>query len=173
ARRAMEQTPPEGGRWLDPLAANQVLAAYAIPTVPAMLAQDATQAAAAAKSFLAAGPPVAVKIMSPDIVHKSDVGGVRLGFSSEAAVEAAAADIIARARAAKPEARITGVIVQPMIIRPKAHELIVGIADDPTFGPVIVFGQGGTAVEVMDDKALALPPVDLKMARDLIARTRV
>ncbi len=114
-----------------------------------------------------------MKIVSPDIVHKSDVGGVRLGLSSEAAVEAAAADIIARARAAKPEARITGVIVQPMIISPKAHELIVGVADDPTFGPVIVFGQGGTAVEVMDDKALALPPLDLKMASDLIARTRV
>jgi acetyltransferase len=173
ARRAIAQTLHEGRRWLDPLAANQVLAAYAIPTVPAMLAQDATQAAAAAKPFLAAGAPVVVKILSPDIVHKSDVGGVRLGLSSEAAVEAAAADIIARARAAKPEARITGVIVQPMIIRPKAHELIAGIADDPTFGPVIVFGQGGTAVEVMDDKALALPPLDLKMASDLIARTRV
>jgi len=150
-----------------------VLTAYAIPTVPATLAQDATQAGAAAKPFLAAGHPVVVKILSPDIVHKSDVGGVRLGLSSEAAVEAAAADIIARARIAKPEARITGVIVQPMIIRPKAHELIVGIADDPTFGPVIVFGQGGTAVEVIDDKALALPPLDLKMASDLIARTRV
>ncbi len=173
ARRATEQTLHEGRRWLDPLAANQVLAAYAIPTVPAMLAQDSTEAAAAAKPFLAAGHPVVVKIVSPDIVHKSDVGGVRLGLSSEAAVEAAAADIIARARAAKPEARITGVIVQPMIISPKAHELIVGVADDPTFGPVIVFGQGGTAVEVMDDKALALPPLDLKMASDLIARTRV
>jgi acetyltransferase len=116
---------------------------------------------------------VVVKILSPDIIHKSDVGGVRLGLSSEAAVAAAAADIIARARVAKPEARITGVIVQPMIIRPKAYELIVGIADDPTFGPVIVFGQGGTAVEVIDDKTLALPPLDLKMASDLIARTRV
>ena len=70
-------------------------------------------------------------------------------------------------------ARISGVTVQPMIIRPKARELIAGIADDPTFGPVIVFGRGGTAVEVINDKALSLPPLDLNLARDLIARTRV
>ncbi len=69
----------------------------------------------------------------------------------------------------KPEARIAGVTIHPMIVRPKARELIVGIADDPTFGPVIVFGRGGTAVEVIDDKALALPPLDLNLARDLIA----
>jgi acetyltransferase len=66
-----------------------------------------------------------------------------------------------------------GVTLQPMIVRPKAHELIIGIADDPTFGPVIVFGAGGTGVEVINDKALALPPLDLKLARDLISRTRV
>ena len=173
ARRAVEQTLHEGRRWLDPIAANQVLNAYAIPTVSAMRAHDPTQAGAAAKPFLGAGHPVVVKILSPDIVHKSDVGGVRLGLSSEAAVEAATADIIARARVARPDARITGVVVQPMIIRPKAHELIVGIADDPTFGPVIVFGQGGTGVEVINDKALALPPLDLKMASELVARTRV
>ena len=84
-----------------------------------------------------------------------------------------AADILARARAAKPDARIDGVTVFPMVVRPKARELIVGVADDPTFGPVIVFGQGGTAVKVIDDKALALPPLDLALAHGLIARTRV
>jgi acetyltransferase len=73
----------------------------------------------------------------------------------------------------RPEARITGVTIHPMILRPKARELIAGIADDPTFGPVVVFGRGGTAVEVIDDKALALPPLDLQLARELIARTRV
>ena len=73
----------------------------------------------------------------------------------------------------KPEARIAGVAIYPMVIRPKARELIAGIADDPTFGPVVVFGQGGTAVEVISDKALALPPLDLKLARDLIGRTQV
>src|SRR6185295_12714025 len=66
-----------------------------------------------------------------------------------------------------------GVTIHRMIVRPKARELIAGIADDPTFGPVVVFGRGGTAVEVIDDKALALPPLDLRMAHELIARTRV
>jgi acetyltransferase len=173
ARRVIERTLRDGQRWLDPISAAEVLTAYAIPVVPALVARSADEAAAVAKSFLAAGKSVAVKVLSPDIVHKSDVGGVVLELTSEAATRAATEDVIARARAAKPAARITGVIVQPMIARPKAQELIVGIADDPTFGPVIAFGQGGTGVEVTNDKALALPPLDLNMANDLIARTRV
>jgi acetyltransferase len=173
ARAVVEKTLSNGRRWLDPIAAAQVLTAYAVPTVPVVLARDPEQAAAVAKPFLAAGQSVAVKIQSPDIVHKSDIGGVRLGLTSEVAVRDAAADIIARARQAKPDAEITGVIVQPMIVRPRAHELLVGLADDPTFGPVLAFGQGGTAVEAIDDKALALPPLDLVMASNLIARTRV
>ncbi len=173
ARRPVEAAIRDGRRWLDPLEVVEVMTAYAIPTVPTLLARDADEAGATARPFLAAGTPVVVKILSPDIVHKSDVGGVRLDLASEAAVRTAAAEIIASARAARPDARITGVTIQPMIVRPKAHELIVGIADDPTFGPVIAFGQGGTAVEVLNDKALALPPLDLKMAGDLIARTRV
>ena len=85
----------------------------------------------------------------------------------------ATADILARAKALRPEARISGVIVQAMVVRPKARELILGLADDPTFGTVVVFGRGGTAVEIINDKALALPPLDLQLARDLIERTRV
>jgi acetyltransferase len=173
ARRPVEAAIRGGRRWLDPLEVVEVMTAYGIATVPTLLARDADQAGAVARPFLAAGTPVVVKILSADIVHKSDVGGVRLDLASEAAVRAAAADIIAAARAVRPDARITGVTVQPMIVRPKAHELIAGIADDPTFGPVIAFGQGGTAVEVLDDKALALPPLDLKLAGGLIARTRV
>jgi acetyltransferase len=173
ARRPIEEALRDGRRWLDPLAAGQVLTAYGIATVPTALARDPDHAGALAQPFLAAGDSIVVKIQSPDIVHKSDIGGVRLGLTTRPVVEAAAADIIARARAVRPDARIAGVIVQPMIIRPKAWELIVGIADDPTFGPVIAFGQGGTAVEVIGDKALALPPLDLKMASDLIAGTRI
>ena len=86
---------------------------------------------------------------------------------------AATGDILARAKALRPEARISGVVVQAMATRPKARELILGLADDPTFGTVIVFGHGGTAVEIINDKALALPPLDLQLARDLIGRTRV
>jgi acetyltransferase len=159
--------------WLDPIEMTRVFEAYGIAITPAVLARDAGEAAAAAKPYLDEGTPVVLKIQSPDIVHKSEVGGVRLNLGNERVVREAAADILRRAREAKPEARINGVAVFPMIVRPKARELIVGIADDPTFGPVIVFGQGGTAVEVINDKALALPPLDLALAHGLIARTRV
>src|ERR1700716_192271 len=111
--------------------------------------------------------------MSRDIVHKSDVGGVVLNLTSADAVRKATADILARAKALRPKARISDVIVQAMMVRPKARELILGLADDPTFGTVVVFGRGGTAVEIINDKALALPPLDLQLARDLIERTRV
>ena len=163
----------DGRAWLDPLEFTRLLAAYSIPVAPAFLARNAEEAAVVAAPLLAGGSTVVVKILSPDIVHKSEVGGVRLNLASEDAVREAVADILARARAARPDARITGVTLHPMVLRPKARELIAGIADDPTFGPVIVFGRGGTAVEVIDDKALALPPLDLELAHALIARTRV
>jgi acetyltransferase len=159
--------------WLDPFEISKILSAYGIAVAPARLARDPDEAVAAARPHLAKGDAVVLKVLSPDIVHKSEVGGVRLGLVGEQAVFQAAAEILNRARTAKPGVRIAGVTVFPMIVRPMARELIVGIADDPTFGPVIVFGQGGTAVEVISDKALALPPLDLALARDLIARTRV
>jgi acetyltransferase len=159
--------------WLDPIEIAKVFAAYGIPLTPVTLARTAEEAAEAARPHLAGGGAVVLKILSPDIVHKSDVGGVRLNLTAESAVRAAAAEILDRVRAARPQARIDGVTVSPMIVRPKARELIVGVADDPTFGPVMVFGQGGTAVEVISDKALMLPPLDLELARRLIARTRV
>jgi acetyltransferase len=161
----------EGRSWLDPLEICGLMAAYAIPIASAALARDPDEAAVAARPLLGHGA-VAVKILSPDIIHKSDVGGVRLNLADEAAVRDATADILARARTARPDARITGVTLHPMIVRRKARELIAGLADDPTFGPVVVFGSGGTAVEVIDDKALALPPLDLKLAHEMIARTR-
>jgi acetyltransferase len=163
----------DGYAWLDPIAVAKVLAAYGIAATQPILAPDPEAAAAAARPHLAQGGEVVLKIQSPGIVHKSEVGGVRLNLTTEVAVRDAAADILRRARAARPDARIAGVTVFPMVVRPKARELIIGLADDPTFGPVIVFGQGGTAVEAIDDKALALPPLDLALARGLIARTRV
>src|SRR5262249_43935396 len=152
---------------------TRLLAAYSIPIAPALLARNADEAAAAARPFLAQGLGVVVKILSPDIVHKSEVGGVRLNLTSERAVRDAVVDILARARAVKPAARIPGVTILPMVLRPKAHDLIAGIGDDPTFGRVIVFGRGGTAAEVIGDKAPAPPPLDLALARELIGRTRV
>jgi acetyltransferase len=158
--------------WLDPLEIAELMAAYAIPIASVTLARDPDEAVAAAQPLLKSGP-VAAKILSPDIVHKSDVGGVRLNLGDERAVRQAVTDILARARSAKPEARITGVTIHPMIVRPRARELIAGLANDETFGPVVVFGAGGTAVEVINDKALTLPPLDLRLADDLIGRTRV
>ena len=173
ARRIVQNAVADGRVWLNPVEVTGLLGAYGIPVVPALMARDAEEAAAVAGPMLATGTPVVVKILSPDIVHKSEVGGVRLNLASADAVRGATQDILTRARATRPDARIEGVTLHPMIQRPKARELIAGIADDPTFGPVVVFGSGGTAVEVVNDKALALPPLDLRMAHDLIAHTRV
>jgi acetyltransferase len=173
ARAVVASAVQQGRMWLDPIECTRLLAAYAIPIAPAELARNTDEAAAAAEQFLTKGLGVVAKILLPDIVHKSEVGGVRLNLTSERAVREAVPDILARARAAKPGARIIGVTIHPMVLRLNARELIAGIADDPTFGPVIVFGRGGTAVEVIGDKALALPPLDLELARGLIARTRV
>jgi acetyltransferase len=163
----------DGRRWLDPVEIKRLLEAYEIAMVPTFAAADADEAVLHASALFAQGATVVLKIMSRDIVHKSDVGGVVLNLTSTDAVRAATADILARAKALRPEARISGVIVQAMVVQPKARELILGLADDPTFGTVIVFGRGGTAVEIINDKALALPPLDLQLAHDLIERTRV
>jgi acetyltransferase len=163
----------DGRQWLDPVEVRRLLEAYDIAMVPTFAAADAEQAVVYASAIFAQGATVVLKIMSRDIVHKSDVGGVVLNLTSADAVRAATAEILARAKALRPEARIAGVIVQAMVVRAKARELILGLADDPTFGTVIVFGRGGTAVEIINDKALALPPLDLPLARDLIERTRV
>ena len=157
----------------DPVEIKRLLEAYGIAMVPTFAAADADAAVAQASKLFAQGATVVLKIMSRDIVHKSDVGGVVLNLTNADAVRMAADDILARAKALRPEARISGVIVQAMVVRQKARELILGLANDPTFGTVVVFGRGGTAVEIINDKALALPPLDLQLARDLIERTRV
>ncbi|MEA2795864.1 MAG: acetyltransferase [Bradyrhizobium sp.] len=173
ARQIVAAALADGRRWLDPVEVKRLLDAYEIAMVPTFAAADAEQAVALASRLFAQGATVVLKIMSRDIVHKSDVGGVVLNLTSPDAVRAATDDILARAKALRPEARISGVIVQAMVVRSKARELILGLADDPTFGTVVVFGRGGTAVEIINDKALALPPLDLQLARDLIERTRV
>jgi acetyltransferase len=173
ARTIVENVIEDGRTWLDPLEAASLFECYGIPVVPTRSARDPDEAAEVAAPLLAEHGSVAVKIWSRDIVHKSDVGGVQLGLSTVDAVRKTTADMIARVRSLKPDARIAGVIVQPMIHRPKARELILGIADDPTFGPVVLFGHGGTATEVINDKALALPPLDLQLARDLMSHARV
>jgi acetyltransferase len=173
AQHIITQALADGRQWLTVVEAGTLLEAYRIPSADVSLAANAEEALAIAEKLLRRFPSLAVKILSPDIVHKSDVGGVRLNLSSPEAVCDAAEQILASVRRVKPEARIAGVTVHPMIVRPHARELIAGIADDSTFGPVIVFGCGGTAVEVINDKALALPPLDLRSADELIGRTRI
>ena len=148
---------------------KSVLQAYAIPTVDTRTARDPAEAARIAAEI---GGRVAIKILSPDIVHKSDVGGVRLDLSG-AEVESAAREMLDKVNGRAPQARLAGFSVEEMISRPQAFELLAGIADDPVFGPVILFGQGGTAAEIIRDRAIGLPPLNLPLAREMIGRTRV
>ncbi|MGZ5826958.1 MAG: bifunctional acetate--CoA ligase family protein/GNAT family N-acetyltransferase [Xanthobacteraceae bacterium] len=156
--------------WLDAIAVQELLKSYRIPIVQTVHARTPDEVAAAVRRIVG---PIALKILSPDITHKSDVGGVILSIVGEDAARTAAANMDLRIAKLLPNARLTGFIVQQMVQRPHAQELILGMAVDRTFGPFILFGQGGTAVEIIDDKALALPPLNLKLARELIARTRV
>ncbi|MDH3453251.1 MAG: acetate--CoA ligase family protein, partial [Gammaproteobacteria bacterium] len=150
--------------------AKQLLAAYGIPIVETRVATNAEKAA---NSALEIGFPVAVKVLSPDISHKSDVGGVVLHLDNAEQVREACKGIIERASTLQPGARLQGFTVQSMVNKPTAHELILGVASDAVFGPVLLFGQGGTAVEVIGDRAVALPPLNQVLAREMVQRTRV
>jgi acetyltransferase len=150
--------------------AKRVLAAYGIPVVPTEVVLDAAEAAHAAARI---GFPVAVKVLSRDITHKSDVGGVALELDSEQEVRDAVGLMADKVCTAAPGARIDGYVVQPMVKRPNAVELILGAAEDPVFGPILMVGHGGVAAEVIDDKALALPPLDPVLAEDALSRTRI
>jgi acetyltransferase len=162
-----------GRSLLTEVEAKALLACYGIPTVPTAVAPDADAVEALAAGFIAEYGACVVKVLSDDIAHKSDVGGVRLGLQSAAQAQAAAAEILQGVSLARPQARILGFSVQPMIRRPAAHELILGMSVDEVFGPLIMFGAGGTAVEVMRDTAHALPPLDLRLAFELMRQTRV
>ncbi|MFT3755371.1 MAG: bifunctional acetate--CoA ligase family protein/GNAT family N-acetyltransferase [Pseudoxanthomonas sp.] len=173
ARAIVSEALENGGGQLSAEATQRLLTAYDIPVTPLQFAADADAAACIAEPLLATGKTVVVKIHSPDIAHKASVNGVRLDLDSVQAVREATCDVLRNAREKRPDARIDGVVVQAMEHRPEARELIIVIADDPLFGPVIVFGRGGTAVRVVDDLALALPPLDLRLAHELIGRTRI
>ena len=142
------------GEWLSQEAANDLLEAYGIPTARPRLAASPAEAARLADGL---GYPVALKVASPDIAHKSDVGGVLLNLADAAEVSAGFEQVTARARAAKPEARIEGAQVQRML--PPGQEVIVGMVRDPQFGPLVMFGSGGVEVEGLKDVAFALAPL--------------
>jgi acetyltransferase len=147
-----------------------VLDAFRIPTVRNGIARSAEEALVLAVSI---GFPVAMKIYSEDISHKSDVGGVELSIQSATDVRGAYVDLMARVRRARPDAALQGVTVEQMRRTPSAREVMIGVVNDPVFGPVISFGLGGTWVEVMEDVAVALPPLNERLAKNLISRTKI
>lgn len=150
--------------------AKAILANYGIPVVETRVATEPEEAKRVAEQL---GLPVAIKILSPDISHKSDVGGVVLDLETGTEVREAASAMLKRLKKQQPKAKLTGFSVQKMARRPKAFELIIGATTDPIFGPIILFGQGGTAVEVIRDQAIGLPPLNMILARELISRTRI
>jgi acetyltransferase len=155
---------------LNEIESKSVLRAYGIDVVPTRFATDGNGAVACAADL---GFPVALKITSPDIVHKSDVGGVALNLETPEAVRSEVAAMTARVHERVPGAKIEGFSIQPMVRRGNAFEVLVGAKTDPVFGPVIVFGHGGDAVEVIADTAVSLPPLNGILASDLIGRTRI
>lgn len=170
AREPITAALQDGRCWLTEAESKAVLRAYGIPAVVGRSARTPDEAAAIAAELQT---PVALKIISTDLSHKSDVGGVVLNLADPATVRAAAGAMLTRLQQTAPAARLQGFSVQPMVQRPGAYELIVGMVDDAQFGPVMLFGQGGTAVEVIDDKALGLPPLNMRLAAELMSRTRI
>jgi len=170
ARMIIEGALAEGRKVLSEAESKAVLGAFHIPTAHAVVVRSPNEALVQAETI---GLPVAMKINSPDLTHKSDAGGVRLGLSNAQAVRSAYLDIIDTVKRNRPNARIDGITIEPMLRRPNARELLVGLITDPLFGPVVTFGSGGTAVEAMADRAVSLPPLNTGLVRDLIARTRI
>ncbi|RIL02366.1 MAG: GNAT family N-acetyltransferase [Proteobacteria bacterium] len=170
ARSVVARALADGRELLTEPEAKEVLAAFGVPVVETHIARDADEAAALAKRL---GGPVALKILSPDVTHKSDVGGVALDLATPEAVVRAAHEMQARVRRLAPDARLTGFTVQPMARHPGARELIAGAGCDPVFGPFVLFGHGGTDVERIADRAVGLPPLNAPLAREIVSRTRV
>ena len=170
ARVIIDEAVAAGRELLTEPQAKAILSAYGLPVVETRIARSAEHAGKLAREL---GFPVALKVLSPEITHKSDVGGVALDLADEEAVVAAAEAMGQRVATLRPEASLTGFSVQQMARRPGAFELIVGARDDPVFGPVILFGEGGTAVEVIADRAVGLPPLNMALASRMIEDTRI
>ncbi len=165
----MVEAPVAAGKrqLLTEVAAKELLNAEGIPVVPTRLARSAGEAVRLAKSL---GLPVALKVVSPDIVHKSDVGGVRLHLTSLAQVSKAYGEIVAGARARIPDALIEGVSVQSMAA--PGIEVVAGLTRDRTFGPVVMFGLGGIFVEILNDVAFRVVPLQPRDARAMVREVR-
>lgn len=165
--RTVESARAEGRDRLREDEAYAVLEAYGIPVAPHRLARSAEEAVEAARDL---GLPVVLKVVSPHIVHKTDVGGVRLDLRDEAQVREAWAALVTAVRDRDPDAEVTGALVAPH--RTEGRELVLGMSTDPTFGPVVMFGLGGIHVETFRDVSFRVPPVTEQEAREMIASIR-
>ncbi|TAN55123.1 MAG: GNAT family N-acetyltransferase, partial [Betaproteobacteria bacterium] len=170
ARAIVDGALAEHREVLNEMESKALLAAFQIPIAKTMVAHSPMEAMLLAQEL---GYPVAMKIDSPDITHKTDAGGVRLNLGNAQSVRAAYQEIVDAVGQHRPGAHLNGVAVEPMIVRPNGRELMIGVIRDPVFGPAITFGSGGTTVEVHRDRAVALPPLDAFLVEELIRSTRV
>lgn len=170
AKLIIESAISERRKILTTMESKAILKAFGIPITQTIIAQTATEALIAAETI---GFPIVMKIHSPDITHKQDVGGVQLNITNAEAVRSFFNQLVDNARKKLPEARIMGVTVESMYKTANDRELMVGVIQDPVFGPTINFGAGGSLVEIMQDRAIALPPLNAYLVKNLIARTRI
>lgn len=169
ARLMLAQLLADGRRTLTEMESKALLAAFHIPVARTLLARTPQEAILIAQQL---GFPVVLKISSPDIAHKSDVGGVMLDIRGVRQLQVAWAELMEGVRSKAPTARVDGVVVEPMVAPRHGRELMMGALRDPLFGPVLLFGTGGRAVEVHADRAMELPPLNPFLARRLIERAR-
>ena len=158
----------QGRLVLSEVEGRRLLAAYGIPGPKEAVVATTEEAVEAAQRI---GYPVVLKILSPDIQHKTEIGGVRVGLEDEAAVVRALREVMEAARRHHPQARLEGAVIQEMIPG-DAVEVILGVLRDPGFGPVVVFGSGGILVELLRDSSLRVPPLSHEGALEMIHETR-
>lgn len=170
ARMVIEGALQDRRKVLNEMESKALLSAFHIPVAQTMVAHSPNEALLIAQQL---GFPVAMKINSRDITHKSDAGGVRLNLGNAQAVRAAYHEIMDNVKRNRPEAHMDGIAIQPMIVKSNGRELMLGVTNDGVFGPIITFGAGGTLVEVMGDRAVSLPPLNTFLVKDLIRGTRV
>ncbi|MCO6413490.1 MAG: bifunctional acetate--CoA ligase family protein/GNAT family N-acetyltransferase, partial [Thiogranum sp.] len=170
ARLIIESVLAENRSVLTTTESKAILRAFDIPVSPAVQADSANAALVVAESV---GYPVAMKINSPDITHKSDVGGIRLNIADAHAIRSTFNELVQSVSSRFPQAHIDGVTIEPMYHSAHGRELLIGVISDPVFGPAITFGSGGVQVEVWRDRAIALPPLNSFIARGIIEQTRI
>ncbi len=170
ARMVIEGALLDKRKVLSEMESKALLSAFHIPVAQTMVAHSPNEALLIAQQL---GFPVAMKVNSRDITHKSDAGGVMLNLGNAQAVRAAYHEITENIKRNRPNAHMEGISIQPMIVKPNGRELMVGVINDPVFGPVITFGAGGTMVEVMGDRSVTLPPLNTFLVKDLIKGTRI